>query len=454
MAAAQIHEETVAVRHPDDLIQVFRAAEKPTSAYRLGTEAEKFGVHSQTFAPLSYDGDFGVVQVMRALSRFGWQPESEYEGGPLIALQRAGASVTLEPGSQLELSGTAVGDVHAVRAELDQHFRELAELSREIPVTWLSVGFHPLARQSDLTWVPKKRYAIMREYLPPLGANAHDMMRRTATVQINLDYSSERDAMRKLRVGLLLSPLLHAITANSPFYEGKASGSKSLRGNVWLNMDKSRSGMIHPVLAKRDPGYADYVEWALDAGIFLLKRGDRVLANTGQTFRDFLANGFQGERATLADFKLHLNTLFPEVRLKNTLELRSCDALSSELLTTIPALGAGLFYDETALAEAERLSERLDPQAIERARPELVRSGLAAQIGTESAKALAIEVLDIAARGLDRRARLDADGASERKYLAPVIALAETARSPADVLLEGLPEAPSAAEIVRRTRLF
>ncbi len=454
--AAEFLEESALIRHPDDLVQVFRAAEKPESAYRLGTEAEKFGVHSETFAPLAYDGSPGVVQVLNALTRFGWEPEPEFPGGPLIALKRGAASVTLEPGSQLELSGATVSDVHATRAELDQHFAELAEVSRGLSLTWLSVGFHPLAQQSQLTWVPKKRYAVMREYLPPRGSAALDMMRRTATVQVNLDFSDERDAMRKLRIGLLLSPLLNAITANSPFYEGRLSGKKSTRGAVWLNMDPMRSGLVRQVLDRPKAGYADYVEFALDAGMFLVKRGDRIFYNTGQSFRDFLANGFEGERATLGDFKLHLNTLFPEVRLKNTLELRACDALSGALLTAVPALGAGLFYDATALAEAERLAESFDVDTLNAARPELVQHGLSASIGGLGARDLAIELLDIAARGLDRRARLDVQGRTERQYIEPLIALAAKGWSPADALMEGLlvDVAPAAAELVQRTRIF
>lgn len=454
--AAESHEESAPVRRVSDLIEIFRAAEKPTREFLLGTEAEKFGVHAETFAPLSYDGEFGVVHVLQALRRFGWEPEAETHDGPLIALKRGPSSVTLEPGSQLELSGAALPDVHRVRAELDQHFAELAQLSGELKVIWLSVGFHPLAAQNELTWVPKKRYAIMREYLPPLGAAALDMMRRTATVQVNLDYENETDAMRKLRVALLLSPLLNAICANSPVRERRQSGVKSLRGQVWLDMDRSRSGLVRRVLDLPRATYADYVEWALDAGMFLFKRGERVFPNTGQTFREFMADGFEGERATLADFKLHLNTLFPEVRLKNTLELRSCDALPGSLLTALPALGAGIFYDETALAEAEVLAETIGPNSAEEARPELVKLGLGATIGGVPARELAVRLLEVAAAGLDRRARLDPTGLSERKYIEPLLGLAAKGQSPADLLRDGLPsDGPiPASELVARTRIF
>lgn len=448
-------EETAPVRGVEDLVSVFHAAEKPLSRFLLGAEAEKFAVHRETFQPLAYDGEHGVVRVLEALTEYGWQPEREYEGGPLVALRRADASITLEPAAQLELSGAALPDVHAVSAEFDQHLAELSPISEKLKLVWLGIGFQPLARHAELPWVPKHRYPIMREYLPTKGSAAHDMMLRTATVQVNLDYANEADALRKLRMGLLLSPLLNAMTANSPFREGRRGGMKSLRGNVWLHMDPARSGLVQRVFESRHAGYADYVEWALDAGMFLFKHGGKVFENTGQTFRDFMAHGFQGERATLGDWKLHLNTLFPEVRLKNTIELRSCDALPRSLTPVIPALAAGLFYDDRALIEAEALAASLGLEAVERARTELVTHGLSASIGGLPARALAEQLLDIARGGLERRERLDAQGRNEAIYLEPLRALVEAGRTPADELLEGLEgDGPfPASEIVRRARL-
>jgi glutamate--cysteine ligase len=448
-------EETAPVRGVSDLVSVFHAAEKPLSRFLLGAEAEKFAVHRETFRPLAYDGELGVVRVLEALTAYGWQPEHEYQGGPLVALRRGSASITLEPAAQLELSGAALPDVHAVRAEFEQHLEELAPISEKLELTWLGVGFQPLARREELPWVPKHRYPIMRDYLPTKGTAAHDMMLRTATVQVNLDYANEADALRKLRVGLLLSPLLNAITANSPLREGQRGGMKSLRGNVWLHMDPARSGLIRRVLEKRHAGYADYVEWALDAGMFLIKRGGRVLKNTGQTFRDFLAHGFQGEIATLADWKLHLNTLFPEVRLKNTIELRSCDTQPRSLTPSISALAAGLFYDERALIEAEDLAASLGLDAVERARPDLVAHGLSASIAGLPMRALAEQLLDIARGGLSRRERTNAQGKDETLYLEPLITLVESGRTPADALLEQFSaEGPlSARDIVEHARL-
>jgi glutamate--cysteine ligase len=453
--AQETSENSALLSGLDDLILPFRAAEKPASAFLLGTEAEKFGVHAETGAPLAYEGEHGVVRVLEALTAYGWTAEPETPGGPLIALRRGAASITLEPGAQLELSGAALPDVHQVQAEFELHFRELEQISAQMQLAWLGVGFQPLARQSDLAWVPKQRYAIMREYLPPLGSGALDMMRRTATVQVNLDYSSEDDAMRKLRVGLLLSPLLNALFANSPFLEGRPSGLKSQRGNVWLHMDPSRSGLVRRVLSKKHARYRDYAEWALDAGMFLIKRQGRALGNTGQTFRDFMTNGFQGERATHADWKLHLNTLFPEVRLKNTLELRACDSLPVALTPAVTALAAGVFYDERALAEAETLAETLGAESVDRARHDLVTHALGAAIGGIPARALGERLLEIARGGLERRARLSAAGQSEAVYLEPLMALTREGKSPADRLLHGLASdvVLSPQELIARTRI-
>ncbi|MEO7037023.1 MAG: glutamate-cysteine ligase family protein, partial [Polyangiaceae bacterium] len=356
------------LRTSDDLLELFQHAEKPRSEFRIGTEAEKFAVDSDTGAPLAYEGTRGVTRIFAALVGMGWREERETEGGPVIALLRGQASITLEPGSQLELSGAAVTNIHETRAELDQHLAELSGISKEMNLTWLGVGFHPLAKQSDLGWVPKQRYAIMREYLPKRGSGGHDMMRRTATVQANFDFSDEADALRKLVVCLKLSPLVNALGANSPFAEGKWSGFKSRRGNVWLHMDPDRSGLIPALLRAPKPGYRDYVGWALDAGMFLIKRHGRPVTNTGQKFRDFMQNGYEGERATFGDWKLHLNTLFPEARLKSTLEVRSSDSLPSRLGCAVPALFTGILYDDQALAEAESFARELDVDALLKAR--------------------------------------------------------------------------------------
>ncbi len=437
MASAHDEDERP-LRDPSELYEVFHSAEKPESEWRIGAEAEKFAVHRESGAALPYEGERSVLSIFTELEAYGWQPERESASGPVIALRRGSASITLEPGSQLELSGAALPDVHQVHAETDEHFRELSPASQKLNLAWLGVGFHPIARQAELGWVPKQRYAIMREYLPGRGSGAHDMMRRTATVQANFDYSSESDAMHKLAVALRLSPILHAMTANAPFIERRVSEYKSFRGDVWLRMDPARSGLIERVWRAARPSYRDYVEWALDAGMFLFKRRGQVVANTGQTFRDFMVSGFGDERATLADWKLHLNTLFPEVRLKNTLELRACDSQQRPLLSAIVALMTGLLYDARALDQAWSLVEGFDFERVQRERPNLVRRGLDTTLCGQPLAELASKTLEIAGGGLARRARVDAAGRDERLYLEPLTALIERRLTPADVLTDGL----------------
>ena len=437
------------IKSDDELLEVFRGAEKPANAYGIGAEGEKFGVDAETGAPLQYEGERGVLRIFSDLvSGHGWEPERETPDGPVISLRRGGARVTLEPGAQLELSGAVLPDVHAICAEMRGHLGELRAISSEMNLVWLGVGFQPFARQEDLPWVPKQRYAIMKRYLPTRGAGALDMMRRTATVQANFDWSSEEDAMRKLVMVLRLSPLTNAMFANSPFYEGRLAGVKSRRGQVWLEMDPARSGLIPSLWTKRRSTYRDYAEWALDAGMFLFKRGDEYVANTGQTFRSFLREGFQGHRATQRDWKLHLSTLFPEARIKTTLEVRACDSQSTDLACAISALYAGLLYDPRALDQAEELAQSLSFHAVTAARPALVTDGLAATIAGRPARELAERVLEIASGGLARRARLNSNGKDERIHLARLSALTESGRSPADVLTEGLD--PSASDFKDR----
>jgi glutamate--cysteine ligase len=430
------------IRRYEDLFRLFHDAEKPGAEHRVGAEMEKFGVDATTGTPIAYDGPRGVLRILEALAEHGWQPERETDDGPIIALHRDGASITLEPGSQLELSGAPFRSVHEIRAELDTHLTELKTVSKEMNLRWLGLGFHPFARRSDLTFVPKQRYAIMREYLPTRGGHGLDMMLRTCTVQANFDYASEADAMRKMRVSLRLAPLTTAIFANSPWYEGERFGGVSYRAKVWLDVDPDRSGLL-PALWSESAGYAEYVEWALDAPMFMFKRGGEPVANTGQTFRSFWKDGFQGHRPLLGDWQTHVNTLFPEVRLKRTIEIRGADAQTQAMACALPALWTGIFYDERALSEAEALSGDFTHDETKELRTRVWRDGLRATFRGAPLAKLARRVVEIAEAGLERRAYKTKDGArDERVHLARVHELLAHDACPADWLLAALPGDP------------
>jgi glutamate--cysteine ligase len=437
----------------DDLLSFFHASVTPLDQFRVGAEMEKFGVFASG-DPIGYEGEAGVLALMKELAASGgWRTEAESEGGPLLALLRDGASITLEPGSQFELSGAPLATCHQICDEFRGHLRDLAPFSARHGIRWLGLGFHPFATRDQFTMVPKQRYSVMREYLPTRGSLALDMMLRTATVQANYDYLSEDDAMLKLSVGLKLAPLTTALFANSPFVEGKPFGGKSMRAKVWLDTDNDRSGLV-PTVWKKNAKFVDYVEWALDVPMFMFKRDGQRLSNTGQSFRSFWKSGFQGHKPTLSDWKTHLNTLFPEVRLKNTIEIRGADAQGARLACALPALWTGIFYDKQAFAEAEALTADWTFDEVGATRKDVWSKGLAARFRAGTLQPIAEKVLAIASGGLERRAKLSASGKDERAHLTRLVELVGKGQSPADVLLEGLEHVrdPRAA-ILERTDL-
>jgi glutamate--cysteine ligase len=442
------------IRRRDDFLLPFVEACKPRAAWRIGPEVEKGSLIEATRLPLPYAGDLSVASILDELaSRYGWAVEREHPGAPVIALLRGNASVTLEPGAQLELSGAMAETIHEVCAELRGHMREIGPLSRAMGARWLGVGFHPFARREDYTWVPKQRYGVMREYLPTRGAHALDMMLRTCTVQVNLDYDSEADAMRKMRVALALAPATMAMLANSPWKEGRPHGGLTYRGRVWLDVDPDRTGLL-PALWKKDARFDDYIEWALDVPMFLFKREGHALANTGQTFRAFWQNGFEGHRPNMEDWKTHINTLFPEVRLKKTIEIRSADAQSTGMKCALPALWTSLLYDEVALAGAEALVEGWTHAEVAELRTRAWKDGLRTTFRGAPLTTVAERLVDLADGGLERRRRLDGRGRDERVHLARLRKLVGEGKTPADVLLEGMDhEKDPLAAMVERSSL-
>lgn len=445
--------DLVPLRSREQLLAPFREACKPPEAWHIGPEVEKAGVFDTTRMPIPYEGERSVLAILTMLhEKHGWAIEREHDAGPIIALTRGGASVTLEPGGQLELSGAQAKNVHQVCAELRQHMREIGPLSRDMGVTWLGVGFHPFARREDFAWVPKQRYGIMREYLPTRGSHALDMMLRTSTVQANYDYASEEDAMRKMRVALALSPATTAVFANSPWLEGKPHGGLTYRGRVWLDVDPDRSGLL-AALWKPHARFEDYVAWALEVPMFMFKRDGLKVVNTGQSFRSFWQDGFQGHKPTMDDWKTHLNTLFPEVRLKKTIEIRGADAQSTKLKCALPALWTGIFYDTRALAEAEAFVTGWTHDEVAELRTRAWKDGLRATFRGKPLQVVAERMLEIAEGGLERRGFKDDKGRDERLHLARLRKLVEAGKTPADALLEGMEHPDDPAEILRRCAL-
>ena len=444
----------------DDLLTPFHEGCKGSHDVQLlGTESEKFGVRSGTTNPVQYEGSCGIVGFFEALLETGsWEAKRERDGGPIIALERkvgiGSEQISLEPGAQLELSGAPLSDVHAVAAEIDAHLEAISSVSEACGVRWLSAGYHPLATLDQLPWVPKERYVIMREYFPKVGTRGLDMMRRTATVQVNVDYADEADAVRKLRIASKLSPIATAMCANSPFAEGKLTGGRTERGLVWTDTDKHRCGLL-PQMMEPGATFKTYAEWALDVPMYMFKRDGEVFANTGQPFRSFWQDGYDGHKPTMGDWVTHLNTLFPEVRLQKTIELRSTDAQNRALLKAVPALWAGIIYDDAALQGCDELVAGLSHDVLEAARPDIAKRGLEAKIGDVPVRALAEKIVGLASEGLRRRNKIGEDGADECRYLEPLVALVQAGKTPADVLLEGLnANDPQLAEkILERTTI-
>jgi glutamate--cysteine ligase len=433
MTSSQFTDSSARIGSHEDLLAYFRSGEKPRSRWRVGSEHEKLGFLRDTLAPIPFEGPRSIRAVLQGfVERFGWQPVAE--GEHTIALLRGAASITLEPGGQLELSGATLVTAHEARAELAQHMAELAEVSRPLNLVWINLGRNPTIPSAQMPWMPKQRYAIMRRYLPTRGALALDMMLGTGTVQTNLDYATEADMARKLRLGMTLSPFLTALFANSPFAEGRVTGYLSTRAHIWTQTDPDRSGFL-PAVFREDFGYRDYAEYALDVPMFFIHRDGHYRDLAGRSFRRFLDEGLDGEFPTQEDWALHLTTLFPEARLKNYIELRMADVGSPAMIVALAALTRGLFYDETALLEASLLFRRLGPQHLTALHGEALRQGLRAQVLGRPILDWLRDLLTIVEAGLKRLGALDEQGRDETILLEPVRAILASGQTQADRLL-------------------
>jgi len=420
-----------------DLVSWLESGSRPKSEWRMGTEHEKFGFCVDTLKPLPYHGERSVRAVLEGLaSQFDW--ETVYEDDLPIALKKAdGCSITLEPGGQLELSGALLDNLHETCNEVNTHLAEVRAVAEPLGVGFLGMGFHPTARREDIDWMPKARYVIMRNYMPKVGSMGHDMMKRTCTVQVNLDFASEADMVAKFRASLALQPIATALFADSPFVEGKPSGYLSYRSQVWTDTDNNRTGML-PWVFESGMGFERYVDWMLDVPMYFVRREGRYIDVAGKSFRDFMAGklpGLEGDYPRLADWEDHLTTAFPEVRLKRFLEMRGADGGPWRRLCALPAFWVGLLYDEDNLAECLEMSKSWTLPERQKLREDVARVGLKAEIQGQTVRDIARRLLQLARQGLANRQRFNAAGDHEAGFLNNLEETIDRGTTPAEVKL-------------------
>ena len=419
-----------------DLLSEFEKGEKPAENWRIGTEHEKFVYRTGDHRAPSYDEPGGIRDLLAGLTDFGWEPV--VENGNVIALKGKDGNVSLEPAGQFELSGAALTNLHQTCAEAARHLEQCKSVGARLGLGFLGVGMWPDKTRAELPRMPKGRYAIMLGYMPKVGTLGLDMMLRTCTIQVNLDYSSEADMVKKFRVGLALQPVATALFANSPFTEGKPNGYKSFRSHIWEDTDPGRTGML-PFVFEDGFGYERYCDYALDVPMYFVYRDGRYIDVAGESFRGFLDGKLPqlpGDKPRLSDWTDHLSTAFPEVRLKSFLEMRGADGGRWSRICALPALWVGLLYDEQALNAAWDLVKHWSIEQRERLRHDVPRLALdAVTPDGETMRDFAGRVLDIAGEGLTRRAQLNSAGDNEGGFLDPLRDVVATGMTPADRLL-------------------
>jgi glutamate--cysteine ligase len=414
------------------LVDYIAAGSKPRTAWRIGTEHEKFGFRLDDLRPPTFDGDRGIEAVLEGLTRFGWTQIQEH--GRTIALIRDGASVTLEPAGQLELSGAPLETIHDTCIETNGHLREVSQVAQELQLGFLGMGFQPKWRREEMPWMPKGRYGIMRRYMPTVGDLGLDMMTRTCTVQVNLDFSDEADMVKKFRVSLALQPIATALFADSPFTDGKPNGYLSYRSHIWTDTDADRTGMLDFVF-EDGFGFERYVDYLLDVPMYFAYRNGEYVDLAGQSFRRFpdgRLDAFPGALPTLRDWSDHMTTAFPEVRLKKYLEMRGADGGPWNRLCALPAFWVGLLYDDASLDAAWDLVKDFSREERHALRDGVPKHALKLPFRGASVRELAIEALKISAAGLQRRARRNNHGTDESRFLEPMIEFAEANETPAE----------------------
>ena len=425
------------VANHQQLVEHFATGNKPAEDWRIGTEHEKFGFRLDDRKPLTYDGAHGIHALFEGLcERYGWQPV--LENGKPIALTYNGQSVTLEPGGQLELSGAPLETLHQTCDEVHSHLAQVKTISEELDIGFLGIGFTPDWTREDMSVMPKARYGIMRAYMPKRGNLGLDMMFRTCTIQVNLDFACEADMVKKYRVALALQPIATALFANSPFTEGKPNGFLSRRSETWNDTDPDRTGIL-PFVDEDGMGFERYADHALDVPMYFVYRDGKYIDASGQSFRDFM-NGklpaLPGELPTMADWEDHLTTLFPEVRLKTFLEMRGADGGPWRRICALPALWVGLLYDTTALDAAWDIVKNWTVADHAALREDVPRRALDAVVGNRKVGDIAREVIEISEQGLRNRARHDRYGEDEAHFLDVLKTILDSGKTPAEDLLD------------------
>lgn len=424
-----------------DLVDWIASGAKPPGDFRIGTEHEKFPFHWEDFSPVPYDGPRGIGAILKGMERLtGWEPIMDGEAIIGLADPAGGGAISIEPGGQFELSGAPLETLHETCVEANQHLAQVREVADALEVGFLGLGVAPTWSRADMPRMPKRRYQIMTDYMPKVGTRGLDMMYRTCTIQVNLDFADEADMVAKMRVGLGLQPIATALFANSPFIDGAPNGLLSNRAEIWKDVDPDRTGRL-PFAFEDGFGYERYVDWAIAAPMYFVKRGGDYIDATDTTFAAFLEGRFDrlpGERPTMGDWTNHLSTLFPEVRLKRFLEMRGADGGPWRRICALPALWVGLLYDPGVLDEAAVLVREIGEAGIVALHADVPRRGLSATAGPggRTAAEIARDVVALARKGLERRGRqASGDGEDESVFLIPLEDIAATGLTPADRLL-------------------
>ena len=422
-----------------DLIEAMERGNKPAAQWRIGTEHEKHVFHTNPLRPVAYEGEQGIKALLDGIEKAtGWHPF--YDGENPIGLRNneVAGGISLEPGGQFELSGAPQADLHGTTAELDEHLRVAKQVAQPLDIHFLGLGVTPLWTVEDIKVMPKSRYAIMTEYMGKVGTLGTSMMYRSATVQANLDFSSEADMVKKLRVAVALQPVATALFANSPFVNGHDSGFLSFRSEIWRNTDNARTGML-PFAFEEGFGFEQYADYALDVPMYFVIRNGQYVNVAGESFRAFLDGRLPqlpGEKPTVKDWEDHLSTLFPEVRLKQFLEMRGADMGDPAHVVALSAFWTGLLYDEISLEAAWELVKGWTNEQREQLRRDVPRLGLATPFDRSSIFDVAAQAVGIAEAGLVRRNRLDAQGRDESIYMKPLEETVRSGKAPAERWLD------------------